>query len=83
MERQEDGRLAIRYALAAVKRVGFAAMQSMVEARGEVPFAGVADFADRIDPRQLSRTQVENLVRAGAFDRLEPTGRVCMPPPKR
>jgi DNA polymerase III subunit alpha len=66
-----EGRLAIRYALAAVKRVGYAAMDGVVEARGEISFTDVADFADRIDPRQLSRAQVENLVKAGAFDRLE------------
>jgi DNA polymerase-3 subunit alpha len=72
VERQEDGRLAIRYALAGVKRVGHAAMQAVVEARGETPFVDIADFADRIDPRQLSRAQVESLARAGAFDRLEP-----------
>jgi DNA polymerase-3 subunit alpha len=72
VERLDDGRLAIRYALAAVKRVGFAAMQSIADARGDMPFASLADFADRIDPRQLSRGQVENLARAGAFDRLEP-----------
>ncbi len=72
VERLDDGRLAIRYALAAVKRVGRAAMDAVVDARGETPFADIADFADRIDPRQLSRGQVESLVRAGAFDRLEP-----------
>jgi DNA polymerase III subunit alpha len=72
VERQADGRLAIRYALAGVKRVGFAAMEAVVEARGDVPFADLADFADRIDPRQLSRAQIENLARAGAFDQLEP-----------
>ena len=73
VERLEDGRLAIRgYALAGVKRVGHAAMDAVAEARGETPFADLADFADRIDPRQLSRGQVESLVRAGAFDRLEP-----------
>jgi DNA polymerase III subunit alpha len=72
VERSEDGRLAIRYALAGVKRVGHAAMDAVVEARGDIPFADVADFADRIDPRQLSRAQVESLVRAGAFDRLQP-----------
>ena len=71
VERLDDGRLAIRYALAGVKRVGHAAMQAVVEARGDAPFADLADFADRIDPRQLSRAQVESLVRAGAFDRLE------------
>ncbi len=71
VERLDDGRLAIRYALAAVKRVGFAAMQAVVETRGQNPFASLADFADRIDPRQMSRSQVENLARAGGFDRLE------------
>jgi DNA polymerase-3 subunit alpha len=71
VERTEDGVLAIRYALAAVKKVGAAAMASLVAARGERPFADPADFAARVDPRQLNRMQIENLVRAGAFDRLD------------
>jgi DNA polymerase III subunit alpha len=71
VERAEDGSLAIRYALAAVKKVGFAAMQSLVAARGDTPFTDLADFAARVDPRQLNRMQLENLIRAGAFDTLE------------
>ena len=71
VERTADGNLAIRYALAAVKKVGFAAMQSLTEARGERPFTDLADFAVRVDPRQLNRMQLENLIRAGAFDALE------------
>jgi DNA polymerase-3 subunit alpha len=71
VERMADGGLAIRYALAAVKKVGFAAMESLVAARGDTPFADVTDFATRVDPRQINRMQIENLVRAGAFDRLE------------
>ncbi|HEY2618865.1 MAG TPA: OB-fold nucleic acid binding domain-containing protein, partial [Acetobacteraceae bacterium] len=70
VEHVEDGSLAIRYALAAVKKVGFAAMQSLVEARGDTPFTDLADFAARVDPRQLNRMQLENLIRAGAFDAL-------------
>jgi DNA polymerase-3 subunit alpha len=72
VERLEDGRLAIRYALAAVKKVGLAAMQAVVEARADRPFTDLADFAARVDPRQLNRMQLENLIRAGAFDRQEP-----------
>ena len=72
VERTDDGGLAIRYALAAVKKVGFAAMQSLVDARGDTAFADLADFAARVDPRQLNRMQLENLIRAGAFDTLEP-----------
>jgi DNA polymerase-3 subunit alpha len=71
VERLEDGRLAIRYALAAVKKVGFSAMAAVVEARGDKPFANMAEFAARVDPRQLNRMQLENLVRAGAFDRID------------
>jgi DNA polymerase-3 subunit alpha len=72
VERIDDGRLAIRYALAAVKKVGFSAMQALTQARGDTPFTGLADFAARVDPRQLNRMQLENLTRAGAFDALEP-----------
>jgi DNA polymerase III subunit alpha len=72
VEPMADGKLAIRYALAAVKKVGFAAMEAVVAARGETPFSDLAEFAARIDPRQLNRMQLENLVRAGAFDRLDP-----------
>jgi DNA polymerase-3 subunit alpha len=71
VERMEDGRLAIRYALAAVKKVGFSAMESVVAARDGVSFEDVTDFATRVDPRQINRMQIENLVRAGAFDRLD------------
>ena len=35
------------------------------------PFASVADFAHRVDPKLLNKMQIENLAKAGAFDRLE------------
>ena len=55
VEKSADGKLAIRYALAAVKKVGYSAMQSLAEARGARPFDNLADFAARVDPRQLNR----------------------------
>ncbi len=67
-----DGVQDIRYALAAVKKVGMAAMQALVASRGAMPFADVADLAARVDPRQLNKMQLENLARAGAFDSLHP-----------
>ena len=72
IERAPDGNLAIRYALAAVKRVGKAAMDAVAAARGDRPFASLADFAERVDARQLNKMQLEGLARAGAFDTLEP-----------
>jgi len=71
VERTADGKLAIRYALAAIKKVGLAAMQAVVTARGDRPFAGLADFSARVDPRQLNRMQIEHLVKAGAFDSMD------------
>ena len=71
VERMEDGRLAIRYALAAVKKVGFSAMECVVAARGDTDFTDVTDFATRVDSRQINKMQIENLVRGGAFDRLD------------
>ena len=65
-----DGSQAIRYALAAVKKVGLAAMQSLVAARDGRPFTGLVDLAGRMDPRQVNKMQLENLARAGAFDQL-------------
>jgi DNA polymerase-3 subunit alpha len=71
VERQEDGTLAIRYALAAVKRVGFAAMESLVASRRDKPYVDLADLASRVDPKQINKAQFENLIRAGAFDTIE------------
>jgi DNA polymerase III subunit alpha len=65
-----DGRIA--YALAALKGVGHHAVEHIVAARGERPFADLADFAARIDPRLVGRKALECLVQAGAFDSLEP-----------
>ncbi|NKC31368.1 DNA polymerase III subunit alpha [Falsiroseomonas selenitidurans] len=72
IEAKQDGTPAIRFALAAVKRVGLAAMQDLVAARdASAPFASLSDFAGRVDPKLLNKMQLENLARAGAFDSLE------------
>jgi len=63
----DDG--AIRFALAAIKRVGLQAMKDLVGARKK-PFASVAEFAETVDPKLLNKMQLENLAKAGAFDSL-------------
>ena len=65
---RQEGGFAIRYALAAVKRVGTGAMEALVAARGARPFDDLADFAARIDPAQINRATLEVLARAGALD---------------
>lgn len=72
IEKLEDGRLAIRYALSAIKRVGAVAMEGVVRDRGETPFKDITDFAERCDSKHINKIQIESLAKAGAFDRLEP-----------
>lgn len=62
---------AIRYALAAVKNVGESAMDAVVaERRENGPFEDIDDFTNRLDTKQVNKRQLENLVRAGAFDEI-------------
>lgn len=68
-----EERRAIRYALAAIKNVGEAAMKSLVSEREQNgPFENVIDVSRRIDGSHLNKRQLENLARAGAFDHLNP-----------
>ena len=73
VERLGSGELVVTYALAALKNVGKGAMDSLVQEREKGgSFKTVVDFARRMDGRQINRRQLENLVRAGAFDQIEP-----------
>ena len=58
----------IYYSLAAIKGVGEAAVDHIVEVRGETPFASLEDFFLRIDPKLINRRVLENLICAGALD---------------
>jgi DNA polymerase-3 subunit alpha len=69
----KTGKPAIRYALAAVKGVGPQAMHELAAERvRNRPFKDLFDFARRLDTRSFNRRQFENLVKAGAFDGLNP-----------
>ncbi len=62
-----DGK--IFYALAAIKGVGAQAVQHVVDVRNQDgPFENLTNFFSRIDPRQMNKRMLENLIHAGAFD---------------
>jgi DNA polymerase-3 subunit alpha len=61
----------IHYALAALKGVGRQAVETIVEARAQKPFAHLSDFASRINPRAVNKRVLESLAAAGAFDSLD------------
>ncbi|MDB5364447.1 MAG: DNA-directed polymerase [Rhodospirillales bacterium] len=68
---EHEGAKAVRYALAAVKGVGVPAMHALVDARGTEKFKDPFDVVRRVDPKALSKRQLESLIYAGAFDTLE------------
>ncbi len=63
----------IRFGLAGVKNVGEGAIEAIVEARAEQPFADLFDFTTRIDSKRVNRRVVESLAKCGAFDSLHPS----------
>ncbi len=61
----------IRFGMGAIKGVGEAAVQSIVEEREENgKFSGIFDFMRRINLRYVNKKGVEALALAGAFDSL-------------
>ncbi len=61
----------IRFGLAAVKNVGEAALNSIIEERGKNgPYTSLSDFCGRIDSSRVNRKVIESLIRSGAFDSL-------------
>ena len=68
---QNGERLAVRYALGAIRNVGVDAMRELVENReSNGTFANIDDFINRMSG-SLSRRFLENLIKAGAFDGIE------------
>jgi DNA polymerase-3 subunit alpha len=57
----------IRTGLLAVRNVGRAAVDAILEARREGPFRSLVDFLQRVNPRVVNRKAVESLLAAGAL----------------
>ena len=63
----------VRHALGAIKGVGVAAMQTLVaEREANGPFGDLFDLTRRCGPKVFNKRLLENLVKAGAFDGLNP-----------
>ncbi len=69
---QVVGRM-IRFGLGAVKNVGEAAVEVILQVRKEQgPYTTIHDFCERIDSQKVNRRVIEQLIRCGAFDSLHP-----------
>ncbi|NRF67921.1 DNA polymerase III subunit alpha [Aquincola sp. S2] len=63
----------VRYGLGAVKGTGQGAIEAIVEAReAEGLFRSFFDFCGRVDRKRVNKRVVEALIKAGAFDALQP-----------
>jgi DNA polymerase-3 subunit alpha len=59
---------AVRFGIGAVKGVGMAAVQTIVENRKEGKYKSIFDLTKRIDLRSANKKALENLILAGGFD---------------
>ena len=61
------------YALGAIKNVGYDAISNLIKERIENgKFNNISDFINRVNPKNINKLQLEGLVKAGAFDKINP-----------
>lgn len=58
----------IRFGLSAIKNVGQAAIESILEAREQGVFNGFSDFLFRVDLRRVNKKTIESLIKTGGFE---------------
>jgi DNA polymerase-3 subunit alpha len=64
----KDNQDQILFGLGAIKGVGEAAVESILEARSEGIFASIEDFINRIEPQKVNKKVIECIIKAGGFD---------------
>ncbi|MDO8452433.1 MAG: DNA polymerase III subunit alpha [bacterium] len=58
----------IRFGLSAIKNVGEAAIETIIEGRKDGSFRSFGDFFVRVDARKVNKKVLESLIKAGSFD---------------
>lgn len=64
----KDGQDQILFGLGAIKGVGEAAVESILEARAEGEFKDIQDFINRIEPQKVNKKVIECIIKAGGLD---------------
>ena len=63
----------IRFALASIKNIGEAAIEQITEERkNNGKYTSFVDFLERVQGERVNKKCIESLIKAGAFDELEP-----------
>ncbi len=63
------GKKQIRFGMNAIKNVGTAAVEEIVEARKNKPFSSLEHFFADVSTKVANKKTIESLIKAGAFDR--------------
>ncbi|MBQ3583221.1 MAG: DNA polymerase III subunit alpha [Lachnospiraceae bacterium] len=72
-----DGK--IRYGLCAIKSIGKSVIDAIVQEREQNgKYTSLNDFAQRLSGKEVNKRTIENFIKAGAFDSLNPNRRQLM-----
>ncbi len=63
-----EDKINIRFGLSAIKNIGHAAINSILNARSKGKFKSVEDFCFRVDLGPVNKKTIESLIKAGAMD---------------
>jgi len=63
-----SGKQAIRFGLSAIKNVGTAAIDVILQARQDKIFFSFGDFLSRVDLSKVNKKTIESLIKTGALD---------------
>jgi DNA polymerase-3 subunit alpha len=58
----------IRFGLVAVKNVGEAAIEAIIDVRKDEKFTSLFAFCERVDLKKVNKRVIESLIKCGAFD---------------
>lgn len=72
IEDHSGGRSVIRFGLGAIKNVGYAPVEAILQGRNGKPFKDINDFARRVDLRQVGKRPLECMIKVGALDSFGP-----------
>ncbi len=69
IEKQRDGKRAVRFGLGAIKNLGVGPVEHIIEQRSQGGrFRDLDDFCRRVDTRLVNKRALESLIKVGAMD---------------
>ncbi len=67
---EKDDKKVIRFGFSAIKNVGDAAIENIIDVRKNDKFKNIFDFLERVDSRKVNKKVLESLIKSGCFDSL-------------